>query len=70
MGAENFDGSLDVNKAVEWLKKIEKVFASMEMSDREKVSTAKMFLQGVADSWMDRVRRLHGDEMTWQAFVT
>ena len=70
MGAKNFDGSLDVNKAVEWLNKIEKVFASMEMSDGEKISSAKMFLQGVADSWMDRVRRLHGDEMTWQAFVT
>ena len=44
LGAKNFDGSLDVNKAVEWLKKIEKVFAYMKMSDKEKVSTTKMFL--------------------------
>ena len=52
------------------LKKIEKIFAFMEISYREKVSTIKMFLQGVADSWMDRIRHLHDDEMTWQAFIT
>ena len=63
--AENFDGSLNIEKAVEWLKKIEKIFTSIEISDREKVSTVKMFLQGVVDSWMDRIHRLYGDQMIW-----
>ena len=69
LGAKNVDSSLNVDKAVKWLKKIEKIFASMEISDREKVSTIKCFLQGIADSWMNRVYRLHGDEMIWQTFV-
>ena len=41
----------------------------MEISYKEKVSIVKMFLQGVADNWMDRICRLYSDEMTWQTFI-
>ena len=42
----------------------------MEITDREKVSTVKIFLQGVVNSWLDRIHHLHGDEMSWQVFIT
>ena len=65
-----FEGSTEPTESLKWLKEMEKVFVSMDCTDREKVRFAAYQLQGEASEWWDAVRRQYGNEepITWDIF--
>ena len=70
LGAYDFEGSIDGGIADEWLKKLEKAFLILGLTEVEKVQNVHGFVKGLADDWLSRIRRLYGEGLTWNVFVT
>ena len=70
MGAYDFEGSIDGGIANEWLKKLEKAFLILGLTEVEKVQNVNGFVKGLADDWLSRIRRLYGEGLTWNMFAT
>ena len=70
LGAYDIRGSIDGGVADEWLKKLEKSFLILGLSEIEKMQYVYGFIKGLADDWLTRVRRLYGEELTWNIFLT
>ena len=70
LGAYDFEGSIDGGIADEWLKKLDKAFVILGLTEVEKVQNVHGFVKGIADDWLARIRRLYGEDLTWDIFVT
>ena len=49
LGAYNFGGSIDGRIADEWLKKLEKAFLILRLTEVEKVQNVRGFMKGLAN---------------------
>ena len=64
------EGSHDPAEAEEWLKKIKRIFAYMQLEDREKVACAVHQLEKEAYVWWEYVAMLEGDmDISWNRFL-
>ena len=70
LGDYDFEGSIDGGIADEWLEKLDKAFVILGLTEVEKVQNVHGFVKGIADDWLARIRRLYGEDLTWNIFVT
>ena len=62
LGAYNFEGSINGGIADEWLKKLEKAFLILGLTEVENVQIMHGFVKGLADDWLSRIRCLYGKD--------
>ena len=63
-----FEGKLDPIEALEWLKRLEKIFKVIEISSQQKVLVAEQLMQKAAQQWWESTNINDDAEMTWEEF--
>ena len=69
-----FVGTTNPLVAAEWLKKLDAIFAVMEVTEEHKLSLAIFMLKGEVHNWWEAMKRKmnaqpKGVLITWQRFV-
>ena len=55
LGGTKFTGTESIVKAQQWLKKMERIFTGLEITDAQKRQLASWQLQGAASNWWESV---------------
>lgn len=63
--AYDFQGSLDVDVADKWMKRVIKLFELIKLTNVEKMDNVYRLVQGKANSWFDGIRRRYRVGVTW-----
>ena len=67
----SFRGAIDLDKAKEWVKAMEKVFSILACTDQQKVAFATYMLEADTEFWWNGAKRLLEEsqvDMTWEMF--
>lgn len=69
LGGTKFVGSECIVEAQQWLRKIERIFTGLEITDAQKHQLASWQLQGAASNWWESViSREDENTITWAQF--
>ena len=68
-GGTKFAGSESIVEAQQWLRKIERIFTGLEITDAQKRQLASWQLHGAASNWWESViSRVDENTITWAQF--
>ena len=65
-----YDGNFDPIELEDWIRRMKKIFAGVEVPEEKKVNIGTFYLAGEVDIWWSTMKdKLQGPGLTWAKFL-